>query len=65
MANLAEISRTRPDLRSICVDDETWQQAKELAKADKRSVSSFFRSLVFKSYQRKIKKAAEQLVNVQ
>ncbi len=47
--------KTRPEIHTLCLGDEAWEQARELAKDANRSISSFFRSTVNNLYRRKKK----------
>ncbi len=51
----------RKDIRCITSSQDIWEQAKELAALESRSVSSFLREVIKKEY-RNIKKRKEALV---
>lgn len=53
--------RIRQELRCIAIHEPIWQQAKELAALDGRSVSSFLREVIKKEY-RNSKKQRKVLV---
>ncbi|GEM_PF-4464591 len=38
--------KSRPEIHSICLGDESWEQAKEIAKMECRSVSSLIRNAI-------------------
>jgi len=42
--------RIRPEIRSLCIDDNTWKQAQELALREERSISSLIRLVIKKMY---------------
>lgn len=42
--------KVRPGIRSLCIDENTWKQARELALKEERSISSLMRSVIKKMY---------------
>ena len=54
-------ARIRPELRCIAIQKEIWQQVKELAADNSRSVSSYIREVIKKEY-KKLKNRDNALV---
>ena len=53
--------RIRPELRCIAIQEAIWQQVKELAADNSRSVSSYIREVIKKEY-KKLKNRDNALV---
>ena len=55
MENTTDADRVRPELRCIAVAEPIWQQAKELASSDGRSISSYIREVIKRQYRKEKK----------
>lgn len=56
MSFVNKLEKKHGSLRSVMLGD-TWDKAKELAKLEDRTVSSFLRGLILKTYERKKKQS--------
>ena len=56
--------RIRPDIRCLSIPNPTWSQAKELAKQENRSVSSYLRQQIKVKYEeKKVQRSIDKISN--
>jgi hypothetical protein len=52
------VRKRRPEIRSLCLCNYSWECAKELAKLESRSISSLMRYLIIQHYKKKLSRVS-------